>query len=365
MDGVQDWTSMLIAILILSSFILNFTDIPQKIQFTRYSSVVRRKLMELIEFEEEGRRKSIKYLKDMNLPNPKTLIDDYVDNFFMIFPVEREPIDVIKRLKHLLRTRDEAVKRYVLDKVPNVSEIDRQRIEVLLELNSVLTYINKVVKHYYNLGVKFNDWIMMMQLALQINQIVRLAKAYRDAIDSFGVGAPIGDGAGALVARMLLGNVSGASEIAPETVLYETSFEGRKLYVIKAKGPGPTVGWPGEALEKLVDSLECRISRIITVDAALKLESEKSGEVAYGVGAAIGDLGPEKIAMERIASRCSVPLDAVVIKMSNEEAINTMTKQVYEGVVRAADIVKNTILSKTREGDAVVVVGVGNTLGIE
>jgi len=106
-------------------------------------------------------------------------------------------------------------------------------------------------------------------------------------------------------------------------------------------------------------------SRIITVDAALKLESEKSGEVAYGVGAAIGDLGPEKIAMERIASKCSVPLDAVVIKMSNEEAINTMTKQVYEGVVRAADIVKNTILSKTREGDAVVVVGVGNTLGIE
>lgn len=365
MDGVQDWTSMLIAILILSSFILNFTDVPQKIQFTRYSSVVRRKLMELIEFEEEGRRKSIKYLKDMNIHNPKTLIDNYVDNFFMIFPVEREPTDIIRRLKHLLRMRDESVKRYVLDQVPNIPEVDRQKIEVLLELNSVLTYINKVVKHYYNLGVKFNDWIMMMQLALQINQIVRLAKAYKDAIDSFGIGAPIGDGAGALAARMLLNSVSATSEIAPETVLYETSFEGRKLYVIKAKGPGPTVGWPGEALEKFVESNECKISRVITIDAALKLESEKSGEIAYGVGAAIGDLGPEKIAMERIASKCSVPLDAVVVKMSNEEAINTMTKQIYEGVVKAADVVKNIIINKTKEGDTIVVIGVGNTLGIE
>ncbi|MEM1703405.1 MAG: DUF1512 family protein, partial [Zestosphaera sp.] len=132
-----------------------------------------------------------------------------------------------------------------------------------------------------------------------------------------------------------------------------------------AKGPGPTVGWPGEALEKLVESLECKISRVITIDAALKLESEKSGDVAYGVGAAIGDLGPEKIAMERITSKCSVPLDAVVVKMSNEEAINTMTKQIYEGVVKAADVVKNIILNKTREGETVVVVGVGNTLGIE
>ncbi|MEM3923818.1 MAG: DUF1512 family protein [Zestosphaera sp.] len=137
------------------------------------------------------------------------------------------------------------------------------------------------------------------------------------------------------------------------------------MAVIKAKGPGPTVGWPGEALEKLVESLECKISRVITIDAALKLESEKSGDVAYGVGAAIGDLGPEKIAMERITSKCSVPLDAVVVKMSNEEAINTMTKQIYEGVVKAADVVKNIILNKTREGETVVVVGVGNTLGIE
>ncbi|MEM4829875.1 MAG: DUF1512 family protein, partial [Zestosphaera sp.] len=72
-----------------------------------------------------------------------------------------------------------------------------------------------------------------------------------------------------------------------------------------------------------------------------------------------------KRAKERITSNRSVPLDAVVVKMSNEEAINTMTKQIYEGVVKAADVVKNIILNKTREGETVVVVGVGNTLGIE
>jgi len=364
MDGTQDWSSILLAVIILSSFILNFTDIPQKMQFWRFSSVVRRRIYELNELENDGRRKSIKYLKDLNVPNPKELIENYVDNFFMISPVDIEPTDIISRLRHLLRTRDEAVKRYVIENLKNISDEVRQKIEVMLELNSILTFINKVVKHYYNLGVKYNDWVLMMRLALDVNQIYLLAKAYNNAIEAFGVGAPIGDGAGPLVVRTLA-NSSEEREIVPETVVYESFFENRRLYVVKAKGPGPTVGRPGEALEKLVNELDGKIARIITVDAALKLESERSGEVAFGVGAAIGDIGPEKIAMERIATKYSIPLDAVVVKMSNEEAITTMTKEIYDGVLKAVDVVKNIIRSKTKEGDAVVVIGVGNTLGIK
>ncbi len=364
MDGTQDWSSILLAIIILSSFILNFTDVPQRMQFWRFSSIVRRRIYELNELENDGRRKSIKYLKDLNVPNPKELIENYVNNFFMISPVDIEPTDIISRLRHLLRTRDEAVKKYVIENLRSISDEVRQKVEVVLELNSILTFINKVVKHYYNLGVKYNDWVLMMRLALDVNQIYLLAKAYNSAIEAFSVGAPVGDGAGPLAVRTLINSYE-EREIASETVVYESSFENRRVYVIKAKGPGPTVGRPGEALEKLVNELGGKVARIITVDAALKLESERSGEVAFGVGAAIGDIGPEKIAIERIATKYAIPLDAVVVKMSHEEAINTMTKEIYDGVLKAVDVIKNIIKSKTKEGDTIVIVGVGNTLGIK
>ncbi|OYT44396.1 MAG: hypothetical protein B6U85_10100, partial [Desulfurococcales archaeon ex4484_42] len=97
---------------------------------------------------------------------------------------------------------------------------------------------------------------------------------------------------------------------------------------------------------------------------ALKLESESTGEVAYGVGAAIGDPGPEKIAIERVATKYSIPLEAVVIKMSEAEAINAMTKDVYEGVRKAIDIVRKIIEEKVGIGENVIIVGIGNTVGI-
>ncbi len=363
MDGSNDWASTLLVILILGSFLLNFTDIPQKMQLWRYSSYIRKKIIQLTEIEDEGRRKVIKYLNRLNVENSRKVLEGFIDNFFLISPVSIEPTDIIKRLRHLIRNRDESIRRYVEENIPNASLVQRQNAEVLLEISSVLTLINKIVKHYFQLGMKYNNWILMMQLALELQQVVRLAKAYDNAMDAFMAGMPIGDGAGPLVAFYLKGDAKPV-KIAKETIYYETNLEGRRVYIIKAEGPGSTVGWPGEAVEKLVNMLNGSVSRIITVDAALKLESEKTGEVAYGVGAAIGDPGPEKIAIERAASRYGIPLDAVVIKMSDEEAINSMTKQVLEGVKKAVEIVKKVIRDKVPESGSVIVVGIGNTVGI-
>ncbi len=363
MDGGNDWASTLLVILILGSFLLNFTDIPQKMQLWRYSSYIRKKIIQLTEIEDEGRRKVIKYLNRLNVENPRKVLEGFIDNFFVISPVDIEPTDIIRRLKHLIRSRDESVRRYVEEHLPHATLVQRQNAEVLLEISSVLTLINKIVKHYFQLGLKYNNWLLMMQLALELQQVVKLAKAYDDAMDSFMAGKPIGDGAGPLVAYYIKGNAK-PIRIAKETVYYVTDMDGRKVYVIKAEGPGSTVGWPGEAVEKLIEKLGGAVSRIITVDAALKLESEKTGEVAYGVGAAIGDPGPEKIAIERTATKYGISLDAVVIKMSNEEAINAMTKQVFEGVKKAVEIVKRIIREKVPERGSVIVVGIGNTVGI-
>src|SRR5437667_227891 len=103
---------------------------------------------------------------------------------------------------------------------------------------------------------------------------------------------------------------------------------------------------------------------LVTVDAALKFEGEPSGEVAEGVGAAIGGPGVDRYHIEQSASKRHIPMIAIVVKMSNKEAISAMTQQVRLAVDEAIKRVKNTILSASKSGDTVIVAGIGNTMGI-
>jgi len=124
------------------------------------------------------------------------------------------------------------------------------------------------------------------------------------------------------------------------------------------------VGKPGKAIAKLVEMNGGRVARIITVDAALKLEGEKTGTVAEGVGAAIGDPGPEKYAIEDVATRFRIPLDAVIVKQSEEEAITAMKKSIADSVPVVIESLTKIIQERTNPGDIVVVAGIGNTAGI-
>lgn len=364
MDGSSEIASYLIVLLFLASLLMNFTDIPQRIQLQRFSSFVRKKLYVLEELEADARRKAIAYLSAVGVKEPSRVLEGFVDNFFLIRPVDIEPTDIIKRLRHLIRTRESSVRDYVRRALGPAERSVQYAAETLLEVVSVLRILNKLIRHYLELGIKYNNWILMMQLAIQMPEIVEVAKAYANSVDAFSSGVPIGDGVGPLVTKMLVGWGEPQREIVEGTDLYEVEIEGRRVYAIKASGPGSNVGWPGEALEKLVGELGGSVDRIITVDAALKLESEETGEVAYGTGAAIGDPGPEKIAIERVAGNYSIPLDAVVVKMSEAEALSPLTKRIYEGVVKAYEIVRRTIVEKVKEGGTVVVIGVGNTVGV-
>ncbi len=125
-----------------------------------------------------------------------------------------------------------------------------------------------------------------------------------------------------------------------------------------------TVGRPGEAVANVVEEYKGNIKRIITVDAALKLEGEETGSVAEGTGVAMGDPGPEKIAIERIAVKYGIPIDALIVKMGMEEAITEMRKSVYDASSRIMQMLKRIIQERTHPGDIVVVVGVGNTSGV-
>src|SRR5205814_6811232 len=106
------------------------------------------------------------------------------------------------------------------------------------------------------------------------------------------------------------------------------------------------------------------LNAIIMVDAAAKLEGEKTGEVAEGVGAAIGGIGVEKFQIEEISSRHNLPVYAVLVKEGDQDVMSTMKEEIAEGVQRAVSVVRRIIEEKTREGDKVLLAGIGNTLGV-
>jgi hypothetical protein len=56
-------------------------------------------------------------------------------------------------------------------------------------------------------------------------------------------------------------------------------------------------------------------------------------------------------------------IDAVIVKMSPEEAIRQMTEEIRESSKKALKVVENSIL-QSKVGTIVMVVGVGNSCGI-
>jgi hypothetical protein len=55
--------------------------------------------------------------------------------------------------------------------------------------------------------------------------------------------------------------------------------------------PRCNVGKPGDAIKTVIDEIKGEIAAVVMIDAGLKLEGEAVGEIAEGVGAAIGGPG--------------------------------------------------------------------------
>ncbi|MFC2143899.1 DUF1512 family protein [Candidatus Aenigmatarchaeota archaeon] len=118
---------------------------------------------------------------------------------------------------------------------------------------------------------------------------------------------------------------------------------------------------PGKAVEKVIKNND--IKRIITIDAAAKLEGEKTGSLAEGVGVAMGGPGVERSYIENIVVKKNIPLDSIIIKMGQEEAIMPMRKAIKDALPEVRKSIKRS-LERTKRGDKIVIVGVGNTSGV-
>jgi hypothetical protein len=287
---------------------------------------------------------------------------DRLTGSFAITPVSMDPHGIVPKLEHVLDTYDENLKMEVKKIAPGASDAEVNTLTNQMEISIGLDQMYRVVRHFYLLAKKQGGLLAMAQLQMAMPSIMEEADAYSAAIDAFAQGKPIGDGIGPMVVSNMVGGLQGR-EIEQDTLVYDTSLEGRNLLVVRAKGPGGTVGKPGLAIEKLIQE-NAPVSMVVTVDAALKFEGENSGEVAEGIGAAIGGPGVDRYHIEQTASRNRIPMIAIVVKMSNKEAIASMTQQIKSTVDVTIQRVKNTILARTKAGETIIVAGIGNTMGV-
>jgi hypothetical protein len=79
-------------------------------------------------------------------------------------------------------------------------------------------------------------------------------------------------------------------------------------------------------------------------------------------GAVVGDI---EVKIEEAVTKKNLPLYGILIKMSLIEASSPMTKDVLSGTDRAFERVKELIAEKTGPGARILLVGVGNTMGVK
>ncbi|WP_069806703.1 DUF1512 domain-containing protein [Vulcanisaeta thermophila] len=287
--------------------------------------------------------------------------------YVVIEPVNAEPTGLMRTLKLLVTTYNERLEDAVRSVLSNVNRPLLQNVVDAVDGLRELNFIYKVIMHYYRLSNKYKNPYLMMQVYMLLPILREYVNALNGAITTFLKGQPVGDAAGPLTAYRFLNLCGNAEELThnvKDTYIGICNFENRRVYVVKARGPGGTVGNLDDAIIYLMERIGVRPRLVITVDAALKLEGERTGSIAEGVGVAMGGIGVERFNIERTASKYGVPLYAILIKMSMPEALSAMPKEVESAVNEAVERVKGIIRERTREGDEVILVGVGNTCGV-
>ncbi|ABL88719.1 Protein of unknown function DUF1512 [Pyrobaculum islandicum DSM 4184] len=285
-------------------------------------------------------------------------------DFAVIEPTSLDPSGIVPKYKHILSTYVETYEQEIRRLVEDGVTV--KNMATAVEALRYMNFIYKVVDHYYKTAKKYKAFYLVIQLTMLLPLLKELTDTVNEAVNSFIKGMPIGDSAGPLVAYNVLSRCQPRRyhHVVKDTVIAECEYEGRRLYIIKAEGPGSTVGRLDEAVEYVFEKLKAAPKYIITVDAALRLEGEKTGEVAEGIGVAMGGVGVEKFNIETYATKYGVPLYAFLIKMRQSEALTIMTSDIYNAVQYTTKRVLDFIVTQTQIGDSVLLIGVGNTVGV-
>ena len=342
--------------------IILFVFYGQRIQLIITSRDIKKSMSELEQFRNDSRDELINYIKQKLSPNgdPTQKLDRFFD-YFTIMPVDIDPNGMIPKIHHLVRSREDTTRKQVMSMFSEISTLEITKVQNLLEIVTTLQLLHRIVRHLFLTAKKQNNYPLILPLQMMLPFIMEQAEALKDAVPAFKQGQPIGDGIGPLVVgEMMLDTKKQKAEF--ETVYSESEFNGRKLILLKAEGPYATVGRPGEATESLVEKFKPNI--IIMIDAALKLEGEDTGDVVQGFGAAIGGIGTDRFKIEAIATKHDIPIFAIVVRQSVKDAITLMKKEISDQTEKVRNQVYEMITDNSNPNETVLVIGVGNTLGV-
>ena len=342
--------------------IILFVFYGQRIQLMVSSNEIKKSIDKLEKFRSEAKSEFIDYLKNSLNPknDPTKKLDDFFE-YFTIMPVDLDPNGIIPKINHLIRSRDDFTRMHVKSLFTEISEFEITKVQNLLEIVTTLQMFHKATRHLYLTAKKQKNFPLILPLQMMIPFVMEESQALKDAMTALKNGQPIGDGIGPMVVGgMMIEHEK--QKVSFQTVLSESEFEDRKLLLVKAEGPNATVGRLGEAVEKIFSANKPDL--IIMVDASLKLEGENSASIAKGFGAAMGGIGTDRFQIEDIATNNSIPILAIVIKQSIHEALTIMTKGIADQASSVRSEIQEMIRDNTQPKQTVMIIGVGNTLGV-
>jgi hypothetical protein len=330
----------------------------------RILSGVTKKTVELEDLVDKSELILIDLCKEKGKPseNPQKIIKNFME-FFMIPPVDLDPYRVVRKLDKILEMSEERFQYMAQQAAPQADEEWKSNIIMTLKATLGINSVAKQVRHNLELAKKTGNLQILLMLQMSLPLIKRIVNAQFEGVKAFSKGKPIGDGLGPLVMGMMLGEYSSHHKDLKQNgmTVNKQDFQGREVIITRAQGPGGRVGKVGKTVNSIIESEG--IKRIITVDAAIKLEGEKTGLVAEGIGVVIGGPGVDKWLIEENLVEKNLQVDAVIVKMSPEDAISPMKLEIFEASEKALSVVKESILRSDR-GSKILVVGVGNSCGI-
>lgn len=308
-----------------------------------------------------GKRIVIKRIAKKPGSKLRKSISDFLE-FFNIAPVSLDPFGIVKKFEHIVDLTEKRFKYFVRQVAPHMDKESQMSIVMGLSGAVSLNQIAKIVRHFVETIRKTKNLQLAMVLQMQLPEIERVAKALLGGTEALSNGWLIGDSAGSLVAAHMIGNSKGKG--IEETIVVRKKIHGKDVFIVKAEGPGGRLGKLGKVVESIIKGN--KIAKIITIDAKVKLEGEKTGSIAEGIGVAIGGVGVDRAYIENIAVKRNIPLDAVAIKMSQEEAIQPIKLEVISAVPEVISRVEDNIENTKTRGlkGSIIVVGVGNSNGV-
>jgi len=353
--GGGDWLSWIAWFVFMMVFFLFYP----RIMLSQIMWKLEKTAEELEDMAESSKKFIIKSISKKAEKRIKEAVTRFFE-FFVITPVSLDPYGIIRKLDHIIKEEKDRFEYFVDQVAPDFDSEKKACLRMGLAGGISVYEISKVVRHYVELVRKTKNIQIAMVLQMQLPMIERIAKAMFKGTQTLTKGEPVGDGIGPLIAAYLMGNKKPTIE-EDDVVGVKTKIEGRDVFVLKAKGPGGRTGFPGKVVKKLVE--KNGVKRIITIDAAAKLEGEKTGSVAEGVGVAMGGVGVERSYIEEAIVKKGVAIDSVIVKMSQEEAITPMKKTIKDALPEVVEAVKRGLERVGKNGSAIVL-GVGNTSGI-